>query len=96
MRADTAFFGDQTTAAEMQRQLNVKLGVGAVDVTRSDSPGGYSWTVTFVQHSGDVKMLEVASPPAAGTVTVEEAVKGEVTHFHGGQGVLPMRVVHHR
>ena len=96
LHADTAFFGDETTATEMQRQLNVKLGKGAVGVSRSESPGGYSWTVTFIRHSGDVPLMEVSSHPAAGSVTVDEAVKGEITHFHGGQGELAMRVAHHR
>lgn len=77
---DTDAIASDATAEEMETLLEA-TDLGDVNVTRSeesDGRGGYSWSVTFLEHVGDVQPL-VADNDLTGysaTISVAEVRVG--------------------
>ena len=78
----------EMNAAAFAKNLELSsMGIGDVHVTRTNRTGaagefGFSWTVTFLDYEGDFPMLlHDAGLVTAGTVEIEEFIKGSANEF---------------
>lgn len=59
--ATTAPIPHDASAKQLASALNALHTVGETFVTRTESPSGYEWIITFLDNVGDLPLLEVTS-----------------------------------